>query len=239
VVEVTRRRLAFALGAVAMTYLLVGCIGPVPMGGGDAVHNYDYDLGGATAPLASYTPQHRDMPVEFVFAGPGATFDRVNAILNKAGATSSGGVMSMPIKDTATWQKDSSKGRKVKLEKGCGVGFFAKSSYLHMRYYANPSVGYSSNKRFGHYVVGTAHYDHHEGCDDEWSGASDAAEVAWNKLLRCIGHLVVTPYKVWMDNAEAGYKVVNGRRDLKHPMQSDGWATKVYIPAGLVPERVC
>jgi hypothetical protein len=36
-----------------------------------------------------------------------------------------------------------------------------------------------------------------------------------------------------MDNVEHVW------RDAKHWMQSDGWATRVYIPAGLVPKRVC
>lgn len=223
--------LALPLLALALT----GCIGRTAMGGGDAVHNYDYDTKGFVS-LSRYTPTKRDMPVNFVFYGPGVSFDRIGPILRKAGGDIEGHRMYMPIKDGRTWQQDSSKGIKDQGQRECLVYTPIPTflhSYLHMRFYGNPGQGYSYNSTYGRYVVGTSHLDHREGCPGEWSGHSDEAENRWVAGLRCIAGLKITRHAVFMDNAEKAGK------DSEHPIYSDGWATKVYVPAGLTLKKVC
>jgi hypothetical protein len=230
------RRARLALLTVPLVALaLTGCIGPFGMGDGDVVHNYDYDTGGVVS-LNRYTPAKRDMPVTFVFYGPWVSFDMVGSILRKAGGDIEGHRVYMPIKDGRTWQQDSSKGIKDEGQRECLV--FTpiptfRHSYLHMRFYGNPTQKYSYNSHFGRYVVGTSHLDHREGCSGAWSGHADAAEDQWVAGLRCVGGLKITRHAIFMDNAERAGK------DAPHPIYSDGWATKVYVPAGLNPRWVC
>lgn len=231
-----RARYRPALLGLVLLLVLPGCIGRVSLGGGDEVHNYDYDLGGFAARFSAYQPDKRDMPVNFIFYGPDLTSARLGAVLNAAGGDTGAGSMYMPIKDGAHWQQDASGGTKDTLGPACSsgpLGVVRHYSYLHMRWYANPDRGYSSNDRFGHYIVGTSHFDHREGCRDEYFGYSEDAEIIWINRLQCVRGLSITRESVFLGNAE------DTPRDAKHYMLSSGWATKVYIPAGLVPKNVC
>jgi hypothetical protein len=217
-----------ALVALALT----GCIGRVAMGDGDAVYNYDYNTKGFVRDLSAYTPAKRDMPVNFVFNGPGVTFDNVGAVLNEAGGDTGAGDMYMPIKDGSSWQQDKSGGTKDTISYACFADFAKQYTYLHIRWYGNPVQKYSYNSSFGRYVVATSHFDYRERCGDQHFGDSEKAEDWWIARLKCVGLDPVVD-SVFMDNEE------HTPRDKTHYMQSDGWATRVYVPKGFVPKWRC
>ena len=95
---------------------------------------------------------------------------------------------------------------------------------LHQRIYAPNGRFYSAS--WGYYVIGTTHYDYHEGCGDWWSGKSEKAEKAVCQMWVTIG-------ACYYDGGDGGGSFSNAMSNQlvdHHWWMNDGHPSMVLVP---------
>lgn len=214
------RKLSAALVTI---WLATSC---KPTGQNTWIDSWDYDNGGS----GQFTESKRDWPVNILFIGS-ANFSRVSSALQAAGGgEGSGSNMYSRMQDRGALRTDASGGEK---DRGSWQCTWLNYDWRHARYYANPSHGYNSTTSFGQLVFATSHYDFREHCGNAEFGWSEDAEFIWAVNLHCRGYQV--EYSAEPMPGTRGYRWVTN----KHYLQSDGKATRVYIPSVRPTPRAC
>ena len=175
----------------------------------DHFYNYDFETQRAVSTNA-------DWPVTMLFYG-NAEVDKVKNMF--FGYLIFAAWMHAELDDGQGWAWDKDRGTKSSWyseELGRAV-------YLHMRLYAPNPPDYMDNASWGHYVLGTTHYDAYP--FEEWSGYSEYAENDFASIAMYKGYVV---FEDWANFYN--YEPYDDSRDPDHVWLNNGRATAVYVP---------
>jgi hypothetical protein len=175
----------------------------------DRFYNYDFLSTQASS-------SNVDWPVSMLFYG--------NADINKIKLALFGlEVIASPmyelLDDGSGWVWDSDRGTKEVHYSY----YLNRYVYLHMRIYAPSPPDYFNDELgyYGHYVIGTTHYDEYP--FESWSGYSEYAEKDVGLASKAIGWTVFEDH-AFFNNPEPF------RIEGTHVWDNNGYATFVYVP---------
>jgi hypothetical protein len=176
--------------------------------GDDSFRNYDFKS-------KRVARNNVDWAVDFVFYN-NAEIDRVKNAMDGF-LPHTGSTMYGRLNDGAASVWDEDKGLK---DKKCPI----KGDAHHIRYYAPPERDRMYNRKWGYYIIGTAHIDHNECGLGRWYGRSEQAEATIELMARD----VFGPSKV-KRNHRYFFNYEPFRREGNHIWLNDGWATFVKV----------